>query len=61
MKCISNQHNYWKSAASPPPENTTCVQGRKHYIAKEKDEKDKVLETYSTYYPYHCVCQNCMN
>ena len=50
--------DYWASAVSPPPENATYVKECGCYIIKEKDERERVGVTYTTYYTYHYLCKN---
>ena len=57
----TNNQDYWASAVSPPPKNTTSVKECGFYIAKEKDESDRVWVPYTTYKTYHFLCKNHMS
>ena len=54
----THYQDYWASAASPPPENAINVKECGCYIVKEKNERERVGVTYTTYYTYHYLCKN---
>ena len=57
----TDYRDYWASAVSPPPENSTNVEECGWYNVNEKYESDRASVTYTKYYTYHDFSKNLMS